>query len=598
MPQNGHEFLVVENMISNVQCHADGLLGIVKVQMPEQCQDNGTFFRIRDRERERNLRIVQNTITTYGHWAQQINAPTIILFPELSVSEEATDWLRNEMANASISPNTLIALGLEHLSTTQFTDRVSDSDSCTNFANIDFGPNIDRVNTAVIIAKNNTGNVFCYYQPKCSRSDYEPFSQYTSSIINKFAFGQHHFIVNICSDFFLQAGARPLVGSVLLNIDQFYTNPSDHRLDLILLIQKNCSPLDDLYHDSVKCLFYNTPHHISTSDTIICAVNSANHNDPGKYGKSNVSVMRRGRPPVEYKERHAHEHFAWCSHNESAEHLNDNLHYARWRMRCAGAISFILDTSRRPWPPGNLESMPINNPGLRRLTNADTFETVHPIPEVYELQEVLYRDFQFFIDACFQVNELRYYFGPVVYYEDLLKNLFTSSPIKIIELLLILHNVPVNCDHWDMDKLTSAFKHFLLTLRLLSERYDDLCVLEEQLHADTRTIGVMDCEQRSFVAILSELKNPAIAIQNIDVLLLQRISELYPLWDGAPTGLEELQNSIKTNRPTGTETVLGSISRAPSPQIADVGFIISMLNREYLQDNDIRRVLNDILRFA
>jgi len=214
MPSNGHRFRVVEKQIPDVLCHDDGALGIVKVQMPEQCDDNGMFFRIRDRERERNLRIIRNTIAAFGNWAQQVNAPAIILFPELSVSAEAADELRTEMATARITPNTLIVLGMEHLRRDHFICRASDSHSRADFAGTDFGPNIDRVNTAVILAKDKAGNVSCYYQPKCSRSDYESPRQFTSNIIYKFAFGQHHFIVNICSDFFLQAGAMPLVGSV------------------------------------------------------------------------------------------------------------------------------------------------------------------------------------------------------------------------------------------------------------------------------------------------------------------------------------------------------------------------------------------------
>ena len=325
MPRNGYGFRIVEKQILNVRCHADGLLGMVQVQMPEQCDNNGMFYRIRDQERARNLTIIQNTITTFGNLAQRVNAPAIILFPELSVSEEASDWLRNEMVSARISPNTLIVLGLEHVRTDQFTYRASNSNSIDDFAGINFGQNVDRVNTAIILVKDNASNIFCHYQPKCSRSDYESPSQLKSNMIYKFAFGQHNFIVNICSDFFLQSGARPLVGAVMQDIDLLHQQPHIDRIDLILLIQKNPSPLNDLYHKSVECLFYNTPHHIHTSDTIVCAVNSANQNDLGKFRNSNISVMRRGRPPEEFEERHPFDHFAWCSHKTNEVHRNEDL---------------------------------------------------------------------------------------------------------------------------------------------------------------------------------------------------------------------------------------------------------------------------------
>lgn len=597
MPPNGPPFQIVERQIPDVFCHPDGLVGVVKVQMPEQCDDSGMLFRIRNRDRERNLRIIQNTIARFGNWAQQASAPAILLFPELSVSEEATDWLRAEMATANIAPNTLIVLGVEHLRTDQFARRAADSHSNAEFAKINFGPNVDRVNTAAILAKDRSGAVHCYYQPKFSRSDYESHQQFTSPLIYEFAFGQHRFLVNVCSDFFLQAGARPLVGSVMLDVDRLHPQHGEHRLDLILLIQKNPSPLNDLYHASVRCLFYNTPHRLDTRDTIICAVNSANSGGPGTFGKSTVSVMRRGRPPEEYASKRAFEQFAWCSHKTAAAHLNEDLHYVRWRLRSPGAISFILDTDRRPWFPGNRESLPIRQPGLHKFTDADALEPVSPIPEIYELQEVLYNGFDVFIHAVFQVDELRRYFGDVAGYESLLNRLCASSPRNIIDLLLVLQDVCTNCDHWNMVELADAFRHFVLTLRLLSERYDDFCVVEGQLRADARTFGIMDCNQHTLLSVIGQLKNLATKMQDIDVLLVQRMSER-PLWDGAPTSVETLQNTISTTKAAGVGGAAESVSRAPSPQIADIGALIAAMNSGYARVNDTRILLNEFLRFA
>jgi hypothetical protein len=38
----------------------------------------------------------------------------------------------------------------------------------------------------------------------------------------------------------------------MLDIDRIYPHPRDHRLDLVLLIQKNPSPLNDLYHGRAR----------------------------------------------------------------------------------------------------------------------------------------------------------------------------------------------------------------------------------------------------------------------------------------------------------------------------------------------------------
>jgi len=105
------------------------LLGFVKVQMPEQCE-RSTWFRIRDAERERNLRIVESVVAEFGSWARAVRLPTVILFPELSVTEEAADFLSQKIATDSIDPNTLIVFGLEQLSPDAFLARIPGVRSC------------------------------------------------------------------------------------------------------------------------------------------------------------------------------------------------------------------------------------------------------------------------------------------------------------------------------------------------------------------------------------------------------------------------------------------------------------------------------------
>jgi len=581
----------VEKQIPDVVGHSDGLLGIVKIQMPEQC-DESPPFRIRDRERVRNIEIVKSAIAKFGKWSEQAKAPAIILFPELSITEEAADWLRNEMSTSQVAPNTLVVLGLEQLAADQFRARVASSDSQAEFADITFPPNIDLINTAVIMAKNNSGQVACFYQPKCSRSGYESPRQFTSKTVYELTFGSHTALVTICSDFLLRDGNGTLVGSVL---EDMKPRPRDHRLDLILLIQKNPSPFHPLYHDSVKKLFYNRPHKIHTTDTIICAVNSVDSKSPGKFGKSNTSVMRRGRPPEELKTRPAFEHYAWCSIRSDEVHDNQDLHFARWRIRCAGAISFILDTDRRPWVPNDLESVPVQNPGLHRITDAGQFEIITPVPEIYELQEALYHDFQSFLEKLFHKKNLSNYLGTIPEYERLLQSLFTRSPRQIIRLLLAMHKAHINCDHWDPDLLEGVFKHFLLVLRLLSEGFTDFAAVDDYLRADSQMFGILDGGQQSISAILDHLQSPAGLIHDVDVLLVQQMADLYA-WDGKPKRLEDLINLVSTSRVTDPDAVSISVARAPSPRIANVGSMISHLNHKCKSATEIRSVLNEFLQ--
>lgn len=589
-----HNFEVIVRVIQDVDNNPAGLMGVVQVQMPDQCEASRQFYRIKEAERGRNLQIIQNTIANFGRWAETVEAPTIILFPELSVSKEATDWLRDEMAAQTISPNTLIVLGIEQMTTEQFSERAANSDSRTEFADVEFGPNVDRINTAVILAKDRVGRIYCYYQPKCSKSDYESPSQFESKLLYKLVFGERHLIVNICSDFFLKSDTTPLVGSMLLALDRCSKRPRDQRLDMVLLIQKNPSPLDSFYDETVECLFYNQPHQIATSDTIVCAVNSVDSANPGKFGRSNVVLMRRGRPPAEYLKRHALEHFAWCSHPASGEHRNNDLHYARWRLRGAGAISFTLNTNRRPWRPGDSTSIPILQPGLHAFTGENDLQRLSPVPEVFELQEVLYSKFEIFIRGVFHSDTLRRHFQTPTAYEDLLGRVVSSSPCKIVHFLLELHEVPINCDHWNVAVLTEPFRHFLLTLRLLSERYSDLEVRGEDLRADARSFGIIDCKELSLPSALDRLRSTSEGIEHLDVLLLQRVSELL-MWDGAPTSLDAIEREISSVKCAGQEDDFGSVTRAPSPQIVDVNSILDKLNCECTDASNIRRTLNGIL---
>jgi hypothetical protein len=583
------KFRVVRKTIPDIHSHDDALLGIVKIQMPEQLDDDGSC-RIRQRDRERNLRIVRNSINTFGNWAQQVEAPAIILFPEFSVSEPAVDWLRSEMLTSRVSPNTLIVLGLEQLSTDQFRSRVAASNSREDFAGVNFGPNIDRVNTAVILVKDNASRVLCYYQAKCSRSDYESDRQFMSNVVYEFEFGTYNLIVSICSDFLLRDDGGTLVGSVMQEMDQLYPRPRDHRLDLVLLIQKNVSPLHPLFHDSITHLFYNRPHRVQTTDTIVCAVNSASTHAPGKFGRCNVSVMRRGRPPVDLKSHLGAERYAWCSLKD-----NEDLHYVRWRLRSPGAISFVLATDQRPWQLGNTESVPISRGGLHKIRES-SLEECFPIPEVYEMEEALYDNFDSFLETIFQVDALKRHFGSVSEYERLLSSLFVRRPIKLVKLLLSFQKASANCDHWDIESLKGTFRYFLLTVRFLSERYNDLAIPDDYFSAEGRTLGVIDCDERPFIDILDELMNRLILPSNVEVLLLQRISKLIS-WDGSPIRLEELNSLISVSKPASL-TVPGSVARAPSPHIADVGSVAGHLNQRCLTAADVRSVLNESLRFA
>lgn len=587
MPQESPTFRILQKQIAGPPNDDRTLLGVVKIQMPQQC---GRDFKIRRTEKARNLSLVQNAVARFGNWGRDVGAPAIVLFPEFSISTEALRWLLDRMSSDQIAPNTLIVFGLEQITTKEFMNYVAESDSKEDFDG-DFGPNINLINTAVILAKDHSKRVTTYFQPKCSRSDYELARQYVSRTVNLIKFGPYESVVSICSDFLLNDdNGQPLLGQLLQDIEGMYDQPRDHSLDLVFLIQNNPSPLHDLYDRSIRYLRRNRPHHLVTTDTIICAVNAIELNAPSVFGRCNVSVMNRGRSPKDRKR--AAETYAW----RLFEDPHHDLRYITWRLRSPGAISFVLDTDRRPWQLGD-PSVPIRTSGLHQITATETFADVIPIPEVYEIQEVLYdNSFQAIIGHLFHVSALTSFFLRVREYELLISRLFVKSPAKIIKLLLTMHGqIPDNCDQWNIATLKEAFTHFFLTLRLLAIRYPDLQVDDDYFSAQAHTLGVVDCNGRVVSDIVDELWKPNPAM-GLNILVLQRVSKLFR-WDGRPTTLDSLKNLLSINGTDEMESRPESVARVPSPHVVHIGTVVDDLNRRCRRSSDIRSVLNEVLQF-
>jgi len=589
-------FRIIKKEIQGNNNHDGDLLGIVKVQMPEQCESS-RWFRIANNERERNLRIVDSVVSAFGSWSKTVEAPAIILFPEFSVSKEASDLLIQKMATEDIVPNTMIVFGMEQIDRNEFLSRIAQSDSCNEFNDDLLGVNIDRINTAVILVKDDYGNSHCYYQPKCTRSDYESPRQFRSNLVYKFTFGMNHLLVSICSDFILSEPEGVVVGSVMQDIDRLYSNPRDKRLDIICLIQKNPAPFHPLYEESIKHLFFNRQHRLQTTDTIVCAVNSANEKIPIKYGNCNVSLMRRGRPASHFKTRPAREHYAWCSFSRDTSREIDDLHYIRWRMRCPGLISFVLETSNRPWRLGDTNSIPVRKVGLFQISENCDLEEICPIPEVYEMKETLFNRFGAFIEDVFRSSVLKTYFGPIDEYENLLDDLFDRSPQSIIELLFSLHDCDViNCDHWKLSSIRDVFKHFILSLRLLSECYADLKIENGQLYGSFITYGVLDCNNSSVFTVLKKHIEIVSRLEDTSILLLQRTEDVSPFWDGSMVPIDELINKISVSSAKADESKQFSIAKAPSPYLVNLSSVLQTLNKQCESASDIRRVLHACLQ--
>ena len=302
-------------------------------------------------------------------------------------------------------------------------------------------------------------------------------------------------------------------------------------------------------------------------------------------------MMNRGRSPRD--RRHVEETYAW----RAFEDPHHDLRYVTWRLRTPGAISFVLDTDRRPWQIEDPYSVPIRTSGLHQITDTGTFVDVTPIPEVYEIQGVLYdNDFQAIVRGLFHVPVLMGFFLRIREYELLISRLFVRSPTKIIKLLLTMHGqIPDNCDQWNIASLKETFAHFFLTLRMLAIRYPDLQVDDDYLSTEAHTLGVVDCNGRVVSDVVDELWKPNPAM-GLNILLLQRVSKIFR-WDGRPTSLDSLKNLLSINGTDEIENHPESVAKVPSPQVVYMGTVVDDLNRQCRRLTDVRRVLNEVLQF-
>ncbi len=587
------EYTIKEVQISNINYFESNRIGIVKIQMPEQCQSDGT---IQQQERENNSKIIEQVFLKYNNNNTFTKgSPHYFLFPELSISKENAMRMIQKVREGEIINNTIIIFGMELITKDEFLELLKDSNSVEDFSFEDFGHNVHFVNTSVILIRDNDGNSFIYYQPKMSRSRYESISQFISPLAYIFSLGGFKSIVNICSDFILERDESPVLLKLLKSIDNYYTNPSREKIDFIFLLQKNKAPLGSHYTKMIKMLYFRENHDVNTSTTMVCSVNSISMVDLRKFRYSNVSVMNRGRPPHTLNDSVAEPLYAWKSFKK--EHgENDSLHYVLWRIRHPGVISFIINTDDRPSRILRENITPIEEPGVERFDDDFELMGIDHIPETYEFEEILLRQFFSFVQSLFIRNSLVRYFGNINLYKNIFDKIFQERPHDLIETLTLLHaeeHKATNCDTWeDIDEL---FEYFLVSLAILHTKHEQLSLNRNIFDIGDKYVSIMDCDNMHDL-VFREEKSDFLSSLNTDsqLLLLQRLKYLYE-WSGEPKKIDELLNSVKQNKVHGRTSRPYSTTRPEYPYVLSLCYLVNKLNEdsEYKDVETIREKLNE-----
>jgi len=565
-------------------------IGVVKVQMPEQCTSTPPF-RIREQERKRNTEMVTAVLQECASGDFLCSRPQFVLFPELSVGLDAFAAVRRVMSSKEAPNNTVVVMGLETLSKEEFLALVADSDSRDAFNSEDLAGNTRYVNTAVIFVRDESGNTNLYFQPKLTTSIFESVDQFKAKKSYLLKLGRYRALTVICSDFILRESGRSVMSDLLRSIDECYEHPGDEKIHLVLLLQKNKHPTAEAYRRIVRMLHFRECHTIDTSHTVVCAVNSVNPESLDLFRNCNVVVMNRGRPPRDLRARTAPDTtFAWKEFKPEAGD-EPSLNYVLWRLREPGMISFILNMDDRPHQVLSAEHRPIEQPGLATFRGGVVLEGLNVLPEIYEFEELLLRGYSEWAKSLFSKESLKSYFTDIDMYMQRISELFTERPTGVIDNLLLIHSEGescVNCDHWEDEQ--DLFHSFLLSLAVLWSAFSDVTIEGGELVTEDARIVVMDCNGTPDLKVRLHLNPPS---GEVDFILLQRMVDLHA-WDGCPRAYDDLISEISQTKPMRGEDFRVRITKARFPRMLTLNYLLNALrtSAEFKSTKEIGESLN------
>lgn len=590
------QFKVKEIPITDINFPGGEEIGIMKVQMPEQ-EEGGGSFRIKNNERKNNIEIVKSVLREFTSMKFSANRqPSFLVFPELSVSIESAQFMIDSLPTDRLNVSSVIIFGVEEITLTEFRRFLNLANNKKDFTANDFGKNIQRVNTAIILVKKANGTCHIYCQPKLSQTRYEKANQFKSNRVYIFDFNGYRTIISICSDFLLTRGRQLIMTSVLQAVDKHFRYPSREKIHLWFHIQKNPHPMIDLYKNMIKILHYKVGHKIDTTKTIVCTLNSANIVETKYFRNSHVSVMDRGRPPDEFIGGVADCTYGWKQFSLDPTE-RDILRWVQWRLRHPGLITFLLNVDEAPYRgTGDENSIPIREPNILRL-NGYNFETLQECAEVYELKEIVLQTPESELSKEFKHSSHKKMFGNQRSYLSVVDKVFCNEPpTQLVAVLACVHDDPrcmTNCDHWH--KHHEPIKYFLVSLRLLQTAFDDLKANMGALTCDVKKfILIVDCEWKEESYVQEKAEAIRTHCRNVTHLLFQRI-QLYD-WDGRSLRFDEFTDNVQVTKSRTRKKRRDSISISKSPYIISYQHLVNSLNACMVDDPHPEEKTKEIIR--
>jgi len=284
--KDGDSVEIPNNKISFVMVHPllEGKL--------EQTQEG---FRFRAHQRTLQVHLIRNTFSLVkNRLSADINHTHFLIFPELSVPEEALEVIEEELKDEELK-NIIVMGGLEYINGKKFCNLLKDSNIPNKCKNLPATINASIVNTAFVFIKTNQGDVKRYYQPKMSSSLPEQLlqNQYRGSYLLLFKTNSLNFTQIICFDAIaIRPGTlNPITDEMLSQLKKIGTS-NILRIDLMFVLQHNCNPNNSEFQTFAKRLLEKGERNLIIDALIFANSGAEKYGDSHQYGKSRFHFKR------------------------------------------------------------------------------------------------------------------------------------------------------------------------------------------------------------------------------------------------------------------------------------------------------------------
>lgn len=218
-----------------------------------------------------------------------------LIFPELSVTKEALDVIKDAMQESSWPENSIVMGGLECISGKRFKNLLDNSDNSEKTKRLPNNIASFNVNTSFIYIKTNGKKLRKYYQPKMSSSppEQQVQNQYRGSYLLLFRTKSVVFTQIICFDAIARSGngLETMADNILTGLKPYGSASRPLRIDICFVLQHNNKPNDACFKKFTKDLLERVGREVII-DTVVFVNSTANKlGCSERYGKSRFHFL-------------------------------------------------------------------------------------------------------------------------------------------------------------------------------------------------------------------------------------------------------------------------------------------------------------------